>query len=68
MGWRGLALAGLLSLAGCSGSMNPKACVDTTALPALPGAQQATDGPTDRCGGFVLGISVGERSPAPAQK
>lgn len=63
---RRLITIGLLSLcvlAGCKGGVNPKLCVDTTALPALPGTAPAPDpnAPTERCGGFVLGVSVGER-------
>jgi|CXWL01.1.fsa_nt_gi hypothetical protein len=55
---------GLLLLSGCSGSMSPKVCVDTTAIPALPGVAAPADASesTDRCGGFVLGLTVGERS------
>ncbi len=65
----GLGLVAMAVLAGCSGSLNPKACVDTTALPSLtksetsePGATTApAETSTARCGGFVFGISLGDR-------
>lgn len=68
-----LGLLAMAVLAGCSGSLNPKACVDTTALPSLTKSESGEAGTlataeaapaetsTARCGGFVFGISLGDR-------
>lgn len=63
---RTMAFVGLLLLAGCSGSMNPKVCMDTTALPTLPGMAKPADpnAPTTRCGGFAFAVSLGDPSSA----
>lgn len=56
----------LLVLTGCSGSMNPKVCLDTSLLPQIPGVQYPTkdkNAPTQRCGGFILGVSTGDQNP-----
>jgi hypothetical protein len=69
-----LGLMTMAVLSGCSGSLNPKACVDTTALPSLTKSESGEAGTTPataesapaetstaRCGGFVFGISLGDR-------
>lgn len=64
-----LGMLAMAVLAGCSGSLNPKACVDTSALPSLTKSEAGEAGTTPataetataRCGGFVFGISLGDR-------
>lgn len=57
-----------LLLSGCAGSMNPRLCIDTTLLPKLPFVRYADpspDAPTQRCGGFALGVTLGDRGAEP---
>lgn len=67
---RAIVIGLMLLLPGCAGSMNPQLCIDTTLLPKLPFVRYADpspDAPTQRCGGFALGVTLGDRGPEPPE-